>query len=51
MAILIDRLKAASAAIVDGPVARTGAPGPMTSVYMRDPDRNLIEISAYDREA
>lgn len=30
-----------------GPVAKTGALGPMTSVYCRDPDGNLIEISSY----
>ncbi len=46
----VAQLKAAGVTIVDGPVARTGALGPMTSVYLRDPDRNLIEISAYDRE-
>ena len=30
-----------------GPVARTGATGPITSVYLRDPDQNLIELSNY----
>jgi catechol 2,3-dioxygenase-like lactoylglutathione lyase family enzyme len=29
-----------------GPVERTGATGPMTSVYVRDPDGNLVEISS-----
>lgn len=31
--------------IVEGPVAKTGATGPIRSVYVRDPDLNLIEIS------
>jgi catechol 2,3-dioxygenase-like lactoylglutathione lyase family enzyme len=33
--------------VEDGPVPRTGALGPITSVYIRDPDENLIEISRY----
>ena len=30
-----------------GPVERHGARGPMTSVYFRDPDGNLVEVSRY----
>ena len=33
--------------IVEGPVEKTGARGPFTSVYFNDPDGNLIEISRY----
>ena len=33
--------------IIDGPVARTGATGKLMSVYCRDPDGNLIELSEY----
>jgi catechol 2,3-dioxygenase-like lactoylglutathione lyase family enzyme len=34
-------------AIEEGPVTRTGATGTIESVYIRDPDGNLIEISNY----
>ncbi|EKO3393004.1 VOC family protein [Vibrio fluvialis] len=33
--------------IEEGPVIRTGAVGPIRSVYVRDPDGNLIELSNY----
>ena len=33
--------------VEEGPVERTGALGPITSVYIRDPDGNLIEIANY----
>jgi catechol 2,3-dioxygenase-like lactoylglutathione lyase family enzyme len=33
--------------VIEGPVTRTGALGTMTSVYIRDPDMNLIEVSNY----
>lgn len=42
------RLLAAGVAILEGPVKRTGARGPITSLYVRDPDLNLIELSVYD---
>ena len=41
----IDHLSACSVGIEEGPVARTGAVGPLRSIYLRDPDANLIEIS------
>ena len=42
---MIARLKEAGVPIEEGPVARTGAEFKLRSVYVRDPDLNLIEIS------
>ncbi len=33
--------------VEEGPVRRTGATGPIESVYFRDPDMNLLEVSNY----
>lgn len=44
---VIAELREAGVAIVEGPVAKTGALGEMTSVYIRDPDDNLVEIAHY----
>lgn len=40
-------LRSQGVALVEGPVQKTGALGPMMSVYFRDPDGNLIEVSNY----
>jgi catechol 2,3-dioxygenase-like lactoylglutathione lyase family enzyme len=44
---VLAELAANGVAVEEGPVARTGATGPIMSVYLRDPDRNLIELSNY----
>src|SRR5437870_4961642 len=41
-------LKECGVAIAEGPVPKTGALGAMTSIYFRDPDGNLIEVSNYE---
>jgi catechol 2,3-dioxygenase-like lactoylglutathione lyase family enzyme len=40
-------IEAAGVRIVEGPVERTGAVGAIRSIYLRDPDHNLIEVSEY----
>jgi catechol 2,3-dioxygenase-like lactoylglutathione lyase family enzyme len=45
--VVLADLAASGVALEEGPVSRTGARGPITSVYIRDPDRNLIELSNY----
>lgn len=42
-----NHLRAQNVGVIAGPVSRTGARGPMTSLYLRDPDENLIEIAYY----
>jgi catechol 2,3-dioxygenase-like lactoylglutathione lyase family enzyme len=42
---VIARLDALGVPIIEGPGPRAGATGPIRSVYLRDPDRNLIELS------
>ncbi len=38
-------VRACDVKIVEGPVPKTGATGPLTSIYIRDPDGNLVEIA------
>ncbi len=42
---VIAHLKTCQVEIEGGPIQRTGAEGPILSVYLRDPDGNLLEIS------
>lgn len=45
---VLEHLADCGVSVEEGPVPRTGARGPMTSTYLRDPDGNLIEVSTYD---
>jgi len=40
-----ERIRACRVEIVEGPVRRTGAAGPIRSLYLRDPDGNLVEVA------
>jgi len=42
---VLSHLAKCGVAVIEGPVQRTGATGPILSVYFRDPDMNLIEVS------
>ena len=48
---VIAHLKAQNIAIDTGPVSRRGALGPMRSIYLRDPDGNLVEVCEYAKAA
>jgi len=45
--VVLEHLRACGVPVVEGPVTRTGARGPIMSIYFRDPDGNLIEVSSY----
>lgn len=44
---VMEHLSTYGVEIIEGPVQRTGAVGPIQSIHMRDPDQNLIEVSTY----
>jgi catechol 2,3-dioxygenase-like lactoylglutathione lyase family enzyme len=44
---IVRRVEAAGVPVELGPVERSGARGPMDSIYFRDPDGNLIEVARY----
>lgn len=45
---VVAHLAACGVAIEEGPTVKQGARGPIRSVYCRDPDGSLIEISSYE---
>ena len=45
---VLSRLAREGIRVVEGPVTKSGALGPITWIYFNDPDGNLIEVSRYD---
>lgn len=43
---VLNHLSSCNVAVIEGPVQRTGATDPVISIYFRDPDMNLIEVSS-----
>ena len=41
----VEHLRSCGVDVLEGPVERTGATGTISSIYLRDPDRNLVEVS------
>ena len=48
IAPIVEHVRHSGVEIILGPTPKTGAMGPITSIYFRDPDDNLIEIGSYD---
>ena len=46
MSTVIEHLRSCAVKIIEGPVNRSGASGQIVSVYFRDPDMNLLEVSS-----
>ena len=47
LAEVIEHMQSCGVEIIEGPVSKMGAIGEMLSIYIRDPDENLVEISNY----
>lgn len=47
---VLHHLKSYYVNVVAGPVEKQGAEGKMTSIYLRDPDENLIELAFYENK-
>ena len=45
----IEHITSCGVALTEGPVRRSGAEGPIDSIYVLDPDSNSIEVSTYPR--
>lgn len=45
IAAFVDHLRRQNVTIIAGPAKRAGATGPLLSIYLRDPDGNLVEVS------
>lgn len=50
LAEVMSHLAACGVTLIEGPVQRTGALGPILSLYFRDPDMNLLEVANYISE-